>query len=503
MALTKVDISLVDNSTGFTIVTKVVTVAASKYVIDGVSQDTLTLTEGYTYKFDTSHATNATHHFKFSTTADGTHGSGVDYTTGVTYNGTPGSAGAYTQIVVAASAPTLYYWCHHHASMGGITSTPTAVIANKLLAYDGSGNLPAVDGSQMINVATGSLSSASDPTVSTNPSGGVGTQWNNTTSGEVYICTDATAGENVWTNIGAGSGGIKPWHYPGETYGYVMGGHPTVNTIQRFAFASATTNAEDSNRDLTVARSQSSATRSATHGYMMGGEGGTVIDKFAFATASANSTDVGDMTYTSWGQGAAGSSATAGYVLAMYSVASGYPGTINKFSFETDGNATDVADLATDTYGGAGTNNQTHIFQLGGRNMGVGGINNIQKFSMSSEANATNVATLAVAVQHTQGTSSATKGYCSGGSTNGPETAYVDHIQEFNFSTEANATDVGNLTLARTESSPQSSETYSYTSGGKTTYDRIDRFAYSNPGYNSTDVGNLIAGAKMTAGTQY
>ena len=124
MALTKVDISLVDNSTGFTIVTKVVTVAASKYVIDGVSQDTLTLTEGYTYKFDTSHATNATHHFKFSTTSDGTHGSGVDYTTGVTYNGTSGSAGAYTQIVVAASAPTLYYWCHHHASMGGTANTP-------------------------------------------------------------------------------------------------------------------------------------------------------------------------------------------------------------------------------------------------------------------------------------------------------------------------------------------------------------------------------------------
>ena len=82
------------------------------------------MTEGYTYKFDTSDSTNATHHFKFSTTADGTHGSGVDYTTGVTYNGTSGSAGAYTQIVVAASAPTLYYWCHHHASMGGTANTP-------------------------------------------------------------------------------------------------------------------------------------------------------------------------------------------------------------------------------------------------------------------------------------------------------------------------------------------------------------------------------------------
>ena len=101
-----------------------VTVASSKFVIDGTSQPTLTLTEGYTYKFDTSDSTNATHHFKFSTTADGTFGSGVDYTTGVTYNGTSGQAGAYTQIVVAASAPTLYYWCHHHASMGGTANTP-------------------------------------------------------------------------------------------------------------------------------------------------------------------------------------------------------------------------------------------------------------------------------------------------------------------------------------------------------------------------------------------
>ena len=124
MALTKVDISLMDNATGFTIVTKVVTVVSSKYVIDGVSQDTLTLTEGYTYRFDTSDSTNATHHFKFSTTADGTHGSGVDYTTGVTYNGTSGSAGAYTQIVVGASTPTLYYYCHYHASMGGQANTP-------------------------------------------------------------------------------------------------------------------------------------------------------------------------------------------------------------------------------------------------------------------------------------------------------------------------------------------------------------------------------------------
>jgi hypothetical protein len=107
--------------------TEIVTVASSKFVINGVSQPALTLYEGNTYKFDTSNASNVGHHFKFSTTADGTHGSGVDYTTGVTYNGIPGSAGAYTQIVVAANAPELYYWCHHHASMGGTASTSASI----------------------------------------------------------------------------------------------------------------------------------------------------------------------------------------------------------------------------------------------------------------------------------------------------------------------------------------------------------------------------------------
>ena len=122
MALTKVDISLVDNATGFTIVTKIVTVAASKLVTDGTSQATLTLTEGYTYKFDTSDSTLSGHTFSFATAADAA--GSTQYTTGVTTSGTPGNANAYTQIVVAASAPTLYYYCANHATMGGQANTP-------------------------------------------------------------------------------------------------------------------------------------------------------------------------------------------------------------------------------------------------------------------------------------------------------------------------------------------------------------------------------------------
>ena len=108
--------NILSNGTGATFV---VTVAGGKFVIDGVSQDSLTLQEGQTYIFDQADATNATHPLRLSTTSDGTHGGGTEYTTGVTTSGTPGSSGAYTQIVVAAGAPTLYYYCSAHSAMGG------------------------------------------------------------------------------------------------------------------------------------------------------------------------------------------------------------------------------------------------------------------------------------------------------------------------------------------------------------------------------------------------
>jgi len=92
--------------------------SGNKFYVDGALQPTLTLAEGSTYKFDQSSGTNSTHPLRFSTTSDGTHGGGSEYTTGVTTSGTPGSAGAYTQIVIAASAPTLYAYCTAHSGMG-------------------------------------------------------------------------------------------------------------------------------------------------------------------------------------------------------------------------------------------------------------------------------------------------------------------------------------------------------------------------------------------------
>ena len=100
--------------------------SGNKYYLNGINSPTVSLTEGQTYKFDQSDSSNLNHPLRFSITDNGTWGDGTEYTTGVTTVGTPGSAGAYTQIVVAVDAPTLYYYCTNHSGMGGQANTPAS-----------------------------------------------------------------------------------------------------------------------------------------------------------------------------------------------------------------------------------------------------------------------------------------------------------------------------------------------------------------------------------------
>ena len=121
-----------------TTVTFVVTVAAKTsahryngsgssngYKIDGVEAPFITLTPGRTYRFDQSDGTNALHPLRFYYDVDKT----TAYTTGVTVNGTQGSAGAYTEIVVSDTTPTvLHYQCSNHAKMGNAVHTNSNVL---------------------------------------------------------------------------------------------------------------------------------------------------------------------------------------------------------------------------------------------------------------------------------------------------------------------------------------------------------------------------------------
>ena len=104
--------------------TVIVTVAnpgsGNKYYIDGSLQQTLEIKPSVTYRFDQSDSSNNGHPLRFSTTSNGTHAGGSEFTTGVTTAGTPGSAGAYTQVKLEQDAPSvLYYYCTNHSGMGG------------------------------------------------------------------------------------------------------------------------------------------------------------------------------------------------------------------------------------------------------------------------------------------------------------------------------------------------------------------------------------------------
>ena len=105
----------------------------NRYFIDGVQQKTLVVKAGQTYKFSYPSA----HPFKFSTTADGTHGGGSEYTSGVTV----GTNEVTIVIPNSSSITSLYYYCSAHSGMGG------TIIIKDQTASSGSSGLGGSGGS--------------------------------------------------------------------------------------------------------------------------------------------------------------------------------------------------------------------------------------------------------------------------------------------------------------------------------------------------------------------
>jgi hypothetical protein len=308
------------------------------------------------------------------------------------------------------------------------------------------------------------------------------------------ILTDSATG-----TLSQSSG--SSYSFQGSTSGYTSGGNlnppaPVFsNTIDKFPFASDA-NATDVG-DLTEERNGSAGQSSADNGYTSGGYGPggvtNVIDKFPFAS-DANATDVGDMTGTR-NKTAGQSSSVNGYNSGGSQASLPYLNIIEKFPFSSDANATDVGDMTAVREKPAGQSSTVSGYNSGGSSPGASNV--IDKFPFASDANATDVGDITVAQLGANGQSSTVSGYTSGGSSPTIPGFATNVIDKFPFASDGNATDVGDLSVARYGSAGSQSSTASgYTSGGTdptispTRSNVIDKFPFASDA-NATDVGDL------------
>lgn len=91
-----------------------VTVSGGAFLIDGVEKASLSLNSVRTYRFDQSDASNSGHPLKIYPDANKT----FEITDGVSFVGTPGSAGAYTEFSPIYTGEYSYQ-CSAHDAMGG------------------------------------------------------------------------------------------------------------------------------------------------------------------------------------------------------------------------------------------------------------------------------------------------------------------------------------------------------------------------------------------------
>jgi len=358
--------------------------------------------------------------------------------------------------------------------------------------------LPALNGAALTNVP-GVTNSASDPLISTNPSA-VGAAWLNTTTGNLFCCTDKTAGANVWINVGSGSGDVKKLPLLGTVAGFTMGGWQAIDTIDKFSLTSQS-NATD-HGNLTTARGAVSGTGSSTHGYTQGGSsnGSTtfhnIIDKFAFASAG-NATDHGDLSVARY-YASGHSSATHGFA------ATGSPVTnvIDKYSFSSGTTAADHGDAASSKRSASGASSETQGFI----SAGFPNQNTIEKFNFASTGNATDHGDLAYAGHAGGANSSETHGHYGGYNTSNSMA-----INRYAFSSNVTATGHGNLFQGSIGCTAQNSTSDGYISGsgvspwgsqGNQDQTVIQKFPFASAA-GSADHADLSLGRQDTAGTQY
>ena len=300
--------------------------------------------------------------------------------------------------------------------------------------------------------------------------------------------------------------------YGGSTAAYMAGGFTPAgtpfgnsNVIDTFPFATDTNSTDHG--DLTQSRKHIAGASSSTHGYNIGGQGhgGTIIaniDKFPFSSNSGQS-DVGDLTIAGNANMCGHNDGAKGFGVG------GRPQNpyatqddISSFPFATDENATSVGTLVSKEYNSCPVNSSTHAFTVGGRD--VGGSSGIQKFPFAISSGVSVDVGSAVNSELAGGVSSETHGYTIGGS---PDNNVIRKFSLANDIESQVAGDIADALFTTDDGgiAGSSSRNHGYGMGGQTppltVSNIIQKFPFAAD-VNATDVGDLTQARSYSSGHQ-
>jgi len=240
----------------------------NEYIIDGVTDPTLTLHKGWTYTFDLSDNSNSSHPLRFKS-------GGSAYTTNVTVTGTQGQAGSKVTIKVPESQPASFeYYCTNHSGMG---NTITVVEDPVKGVADIAANVTTVAG------IASNVTSVANNTSNINSAVSNATNINAAVSNATNI--NAVAGNA--TNINAVAGN-------NSNITSVAGNSTNIN--------SAVSNATNINSAVSNATNINSAVSNATNINTVSGSIADVnryANEYKIASSAPGSPDAGDLWYDS------------------------------------------------------------------------------------------------------------------------------------------------------------------------------------------------------------
>lgn len=378
------------------------------------------------------------------------------------------------------------------ATTTGVTS---ATVAFTQPASDGGSVITSYTATSSPSGITGTLSQAGSGTITvTGLTGATSYTFTVTATNAIGTSAPSSASNSITTQTPARGlfGG-----------GSVSG---TANNTVDYINISSAGNATDFG-DLTVARSVLGSCASSTRAVWANGSPTTnVIDYVTIAT-TGNATYFGDLTpYTNNIAGC--SNSTRGLFAGGVDELGDWTNAINYITIASTGNSTDFGDLTrtlSSLSACASTTRGIFAGGNGGPSAGYATVNTINYVTIASTGNATNFGNLYLAEQSLAGCSNSTRGLFGGGTIAGSGGAGTNVISYITIASTGNSTDFGDLTVVRNQVAACSDSSTgvfaggTQPAGGSPPVNVIDYVTIASTG-NATDFGDLTVARNSLAG---